>query len=121
MTTTDVAKVCHEANKALCEGLGDNSQLAWESASPEEQMAVTTAVQNQLNNPATTAEDVHNAWCQKMFAAGYYYGPVKDETLKEDPALVHYNKLPADAQAKSNLFITIVNQLSALVPKPGQA
>jgi hypothetical protein len=32
MTTTDIAKVCHETNRAYCETLGDNSQPPWEEA-----------------------------------------------------------------------------------------
>jgi len=28
----NIAKVCHEANRAYCESIGDNSQLSWEDA-----------------------------------------------------------------------------------------
>jgi hypothetical protein len=32
MTTEQIAKVCHEVNRAYCASLGDTSQAAWEDA-----------------------------------------------------------------------------------------
>jgi len=32
MTTEQIAQVCHEANRAFCSSIGDNSQHAWDAA-----------------------------------------------------------------------------------------
>ncbi len=32
MDMNQIARVCHEVNKAYCEALGDNSQPTWEDA-----------------------------------------------------------------------------------------
>lgn len=32
MNIENVAKVCHEVNRAYCQALGDDSQIVWESA-----------------------------------------------------------------------------------------
>lgn len=32
LTPEDIAKVCHEANRAYCAGIGDHSQKSWEES-----------------------------------------------------------------------------------------
>ncbi len=38
MNAETIAKVCHEANRAYCQTIGDNSQLAWEQAEEWQQI-----------------------------------------------------------------------------------
>ena len=32
MTEQEIARVCHEVNRAYCQAIGDNSQPTWEDA-----------------------------------------------------------------------------------------
>lgn len=40
------------------------------------------------------AEQVHDEWAQARFAAGWKYGPERNDKLKTHPCLVPYGELP---------------------------
>ena len=40
------------------------------------------------------AENVHDIWAQSRMAAGWTYGPERDDVLKHNPCLVPYAELP---------------------------
>lgn len=40
------------------------------------------------------AENVHDIWAQGRMASGWTYGPERNDTLKHNPCLVPYSKLP---------------------------
>ena len=111
----DVARVCHEANRALCEALGDHSQVEWVIA-PEWQMdSAMNGVEFNLKNPEAPASASHDSWLAEKAAAGWKYGPIKDAEKKEHPCFVPYDQLPKDQQAKDHLFKAIVSALAPLV------
>jgi hypothetical protein len=115
MTVSDIAKVCHEANRALCAGLGDNSQLSWEE-SPQWQIdSAIKGVEFNLANPDAPASSSHDSWLEEKRATGWKYGPVKDSEKKEHPCFVPYEALPLDQQAKDHLFKAVVAALTPLL------
>jgi len=111
MKIEDVAKICHEANKALCETQGDNSQKSWDDAEQWQRDSAIKGVQFKIDNPDASPEEQHESWCKAKLDDGWVYGPAKDAELKHHPCLVNYAELPADQQAKDHLFVGITTQL----------
>lgn len=115
MLISDVAKVCHEANKALCESLGDTSQVSFESAPAWQRDSAINGVQFNLDNPDAPASASHDSWLKEKEEAGWKYGPVKDADKKEHPCFVPFEQLPIEQQAKDYLFKAVVAALRPLV------
>lgn len=59
MKINDVAKLCHEANRALCETQGDISQPKWEDAPEWQVNSAIKGVQFHLDNPSAGTDDSH--------------------------------------------------------------
>ena len=102
----NIAKVCHEANKAYCESIGDNSQLHWEDAPDWQKQSAINGVLYHLNNPESKPEDSHVSWSKEKIEQGWVYGETKDPELKTHPCLVDYSALPVSQQNKDYLFCT---------------
>jgi hypothetical protein len=115
MIISDVAKVCHEANRALCSGLDDNSQLPWEEAPAWQRDSAINGVEFNLANPKAPASASHDSWLEEKRLAGWKFGLVKDADLKEHPCFVPYEELPKEQQAKDHLFKAVVAALSPLL------
>jgi hypothetical protein len=109
-----IAKVCHEANKGICETAGDMSQKSWEEAAEWQKEATINNVTHHIMNPNETAEASHLAWVKDKLNAGWKYGPIKDPEKKEHPCLVPYQELPFEQRVKDVVFSVIVNQLKKL-------
>ena len=119
MNIASIAKVCHEANRALCAGLGDNSQRPWDDAPEWQRDSAYNGVIFNINNPDAPASASHDSWLEEKRAAGWTYGPVKDAEKKEHPCFVLYEALPVEQQAKDHLFKAIVAALAPLLtPTP---
>ena len=116
MTAADIAKVCHEANRAYCEALGDTSQLSWEQAPDWQKTSAMNGVKHHLANPGSGANHSHILWCEEKEATGWVYGPVKDPEKKTHPCLVAFEELPPEQQAKDYLFKAIVGALARTLP-----
>lgn len=107
----DIAKVCHEANRAYCQALGDDSQLPWDDAPQWQRTSVINGVNFHIDNPDAKPSDSHNSWLAEKVADGWTYGPVKDPELKQHPCFVPYDQLPADQRAKDFIFMAIVRAM----------
>jgi hypothetical protein len=110
-----IARVCHEANKALCESLGDMSQVSWDEAPEWQKQSAINGVLYNLNNPNAPASASHDNWLEEKRVAGWKYGAVKDAEKKEHPCFVPYEELPLEQQAKDHLFKGIVSSLRILI------
>lgn len=106
-----IAKVCHQANKAWCESVKDFSLVDWEQTSEEDRMTCIKAVEDIMDNPYMTAEDVHNVWLKHKLDSGWKYGPVKDAGKKEHPCIVAYKDLDEHQKSKDILIRNIVISL----------
>lgn len=108
MTTEQVAKICHEVNKAYCEFLGDKSQKSWKDAPDWQRESAIKGVEFHLNNPKAKPSHSHDEWLKEKQATGWKYGPVKDAEKKEHPCFVPYEELPKNQQLKDYLFKAVV-------------
>lgn len=103
-----IARTCHEVNRAWCEYNGDSSQKPWEFAPDWQKESAINGVQFVLENPNAGDAASHEAWSREKIAAGWTYGPVKDEAAKTHPCLVPFGELPPAQQFKDRLFRTVV-------------
>lgn len=108
MNVEQISKICHQANKAFCENIGDNSQVDWDDAPLWQQAAAEQGVKFHLENE-TTASDSHNAWMKEKIDTGWVYGEVKDPEARTHPCIVPYEELPLEQQQKDYLFKAIVD------------
>lgn len=106
-----IAQVCHEANRAYCAAIGDDSQSPWENA-PEWQMdSAVSGVQKIADGEITAPEQSHEGWSAHKLAEGWKYGEVKDPEAKTHPCLVPFGELPLEQQLKDRLFFSIAKTL----------
>lgn len=103
----NIARVCHEANRAYCLSLGDTSQPSWDDA-PEWQR--TSAMLGAALG--TWPRQSHEKWLEVKRADGWTYGPIKDPVAKTHPCMVPYDELPREQQKKDELFCAIVKVLA---------
>lgn len=116
MTIEDIARVCHAANKAYCETLGDLSQKDWENADLDTKSSKVTGVNFALINPDATPESQHQAWYKHKEAGGWMYGPFKDTEKREHPCMLPYDMLPKQQRIKDALFQAVVKSLAPSLP-----
>jgi RyR domain len=106
-----IANVCHEANRAYCQTIGDNSQPSWEDAPDWQRESAIKGVEFNIANPSASASASHDSWLEVKRNEGWKYGPVKDPEKKEHPCFVHHEELPIEQQKKDHLFKAIVAAL----------
>lgn len=106
-----VAKVCHEANRAYCETIGDFSQKPWDEAEEWQRESAVKGVLFRANNPTLPDSAQHDAWMKEKIEAGWVYGPEKDAEKKTHPCIVPYAQLPHFQRLKDALFVGIVDAL----------
>lgn len=109
---TQIARVCHEANRAWCEANGDTTQKGWDDAEDWQKVAALKGVTFLMKNPDAPASTTHDEWSEAKVADGWVYGPVKDGVKKTHPCLVPFEDLPEFEQAKDRLFKAVVNSLN---------
>jgi hypothetical protein len=116
-----IARVCHEANRAICLMFGDNSQFEWDKAKQWQLDSAVKGVEFRIANPGGTPEDQHNAWMADKEKDGWVYGPVKDMDAKTHPCMVTYNELPAKDRIKDKVFCAIVDAMIAFETEGAEA
>lgn len=112
MNPAQIAYVCHEANKAYCEMIGDLSQKSWDNAETWQRDSAVKGVEFALANPDAPASAQHEAWLNDKTKDGWTLGPVKDPTKKEHPCMVPYLELPLEQRLKDSLFKGVVRGLT---------
>ena len=111
MTNEQIARVCHQANKAYCESIGDVSQSDWEDAQEWQRDSAIKGVEFRKQNPGALPSAQHDSWMKEKVDAGWVYGPEKNADLKQHPCIVSYDALPIEQRKKDSLFIAIVDAL----------
>lgn len=105
----DVAKICHQANKAYCEAINDFSQKPWAMCEQWQRESAINGVKFHLANPGAGPESSHNNWMKEKLDDGWVYGLKKDTVKKTHFCMVPYMELPIEQRLKDSLFISIVN------------
>ncbi len=113
MTTEDVARICHAANKEYCETLGDHSQKPWDEAEQWQRESAIKGVTFALYNPEAPPSAQHDAWLKDKEADGWKWGNVKDPINRLHPCMMPYEDLPAEQRGKDYLFRAIVRSMVA--------
>jgi hypothetical protein len=124
LTEEQIARVCHEANRAYCMNIGDHSQPPWEMAPVWQKESAILGVREALSNPDRTPEDSHKAWMELKKSQGWKYGPHKAPEKLEHPCMLPYSELPQPQKVKDKLFLSVVRALQAYTmdrPKPVSA
>lgn len=105
-----VARVCHEANKAL-QYIHDDPAPSqpWDCELPEVRQSVIEGVR--LARDGCTPERHHQAWMDYRLARGWTYGPEKDPAARTHPCLVPWERLPLAERDKNRVFLAIVQAL----------
>ena len=109
-----IARACHEANRAFCSYIGDDSQVPWDEASDGIKQSALDGVEFHFANPDAGDSASHDNWSTFKINHGWVYGEVKSEELKTHPCLVAFDKLPKDQQFKDKLFRTIVHAVGMI-------
>lgn len=117
MTKEDIARICHEANRGLCDSQGDYSQSNWNAAPDWQRRSAIQGVQFHLDNPNAPPSASHESWLAEKERDGWAVGPVKDAGKKQHPCMVPFERLPPEQQAKDYLFTAIVNSMAPFLSK----
>lgn len=102
------AELCHEANRAYCESIGDHSQVPWPDAPDWQREAVASGVLFGWDGDRT-AEESHENWLKDKAEDGWHYGPVKDPVRKTHPAFLPYKELPEAQRVKDHIFHAVLS------------
>ena len=111
MSPADIARACHEVNRAYCAALGDTSQPAWGDAPQWQKDSAMLGVELHIVNPNAGPEASHASWMAQKIADGWTYGAYKDPENKKHPCIVPFAMLPREQQAKDFIFRAVVHAL----------
>lgn len=113
MKAESIARICHEANRALQVELGDPAVSPhWEEAPDWQRESAIEGVKKTLDGHSPS--ELHESWCEFKLKDGWVYGEVKDADKKTHPCLIHYDALPEEQRVKDDLFYQIVWSLEHL-------
>lgn len=107
-TIYQIAKICHNVNKAYCESQNDFSQHTWEDAPEWQKSSAINGVKYHLENDVTP-EMSHESWLKQKLDEGWVYGKVKDAEAKTHPCIMRYEELPKYQRTKDSLFKAVVD------------
>ena len=115
MTNEQIARVCHEVNRAYCLSLGDESQLPWSDAPEWVKDSARAGVALHAADRSLGPEASHEAWREHKLADGWVFGWEKNAERKEHPCLVPFDALPREQQTKDFTFQAVVHARWAAV------
>lgn len=112
----EIAEACHEANKAYCELIGDNSQPSWKDAPDWQKESAIKGVEFALTTANPNPEASHESWLKEKKETGWKYGKVKDPEKKEHPCFMPYEELSEEQKAKDEIFIKTIASFQYKTP-----
>ena len=108
MEIIDIARLCHECNRALCEVQGDFSQKDWYEAPQWQRDSAVNGVEFVIAHPDLPPSASHDNWLEVKLRDGWVYGEEKDTDKKTHPCIVAFEDLPKHQQIKDKLFKAVV-------------
>lgn len=116
MLVQEIAEVCHEANRAYCKSINDNSQSIWGMAPNWQRLSAIKGVEFIMANPDAPASASHDSWLAQKTADGWVYGAVKDADKKTHPCCVPYEQLIEEQKRKDYIFVAVVRACLQVIP-----
>ena len=113
LCVVDIARVCHEVNRAYCVSIGDDSQPPWENAPEWQKDSAIRGVEFHSSGDHGPS-DSHVSWMKQKIEEGWVYGPIKDTVKKTHHSLVPYKELSQSEQSKDYIFSAIVKALNSI-------
>lgn len=110
MDINDIARICHEANTALCVVNGDPALPHWDDLEETYRESSRKGVQAAIDGAGP--KELHESWRKERTAQGWVYGDTLDRHAKIHPCLVDYEDLPEKQQMKDALFMAIVRAVN---------
>lgn len=114
VTIDNIARVCHEANRAYCVTLGDGSQPQWDTAPVWQRESARMGVDLHLMGDFGP-EASHISWMKQKTDDGWVYGATKDPEAKTHPCIKPFSELPLEQQMKDHLFRAIVHSFKVAI------
>jgi hypothetical protein len=111
-----IAQVCHEANRAYCKTIGDDSQLPWHEAPAWQRESARMGVDLHLMGDFGP-EASHISWMKEKVDNGWIYGESKCAVEKTHPCIRPFAELPLEQQMKDHLFRGIVHSFKNVITK----
>ncbi len=109
----EIARVCHEANRAYSAMHGDQTHMPWLQSTSEVRQSARSGVMFLAENPMAGPADTHAKWMRHKLDQGWQHGMEKDVPNKLHPDRVRYEQLDPIERAKDRLFCAIVRALLA--------
>ncbi|MCG8345381.1 MAG: hypothetical protein MI685_09535, partial [Chlorobiales bacterium] len=107
-----IAKACHDANRAYCQSIGDNSQKPWSSTKAEIKNSAIDGVKYAIemieDGEDLSSAMMHENWLKGKIEQGWTYGEEKCEESKTHPCCIPYEQLPEEQKKKDAIFIDTV-------------
>jgi len=115
LSVEQIARVCHEANRAYAAGQGDHSKSSWEESPEEIRQSAIAGVKYRLQHSDCTSEELHAQWIVFKEQQGWVYGPCIDYEKKTHHCLLPFDQLPEVERVKDKLFASIVTSMAEWV------
>ena len=112
MEPKDIARVAHEACRALLQIHGDQAQPAWHAAPVWVKKTMIDAVEFLIANPEAGYKSLQDNWLAEKIRDGWKLGKKKDAERKTHPFMVPFDQLPKEQQLKDQLIWSIVAALT---------
>lgn len=107
-----LAEVVHEAACALQDVQGDECPAPpWACAPGYMKATCLDGVRRAM--AGETPEQHHEAWCERLRADGWTWGPVKNPVAKTHPCLRPWRELPRHQQVKDMVFLAVVKAMAS--------
>lgn len=109
-TAEQIARVCHEAIRAVQVANHEEPSPHWPAAPNSQQNSCLAGVELAL--AGADPETLFKGWADRRRGLGWKYGPVRDEQRRTHPNLVDdWAELPPEQRVKDRLFCAIVGVL----------
>jgi len=107
----DIARVCHEANRAFQVVTNDPAPSPpWDVAPEWQKESAIDGAHMALDGQE--ADYLHESWCDFKREDGWIYGVAKSAEAKTHPCLVPYDDLPPEQKMKDDIFYAIVQAMT---------
>ncbi len=116
MLTERTARLCHSANRAYCDIIGDPVAPAWDDLDKDVRHGVMSAVRFiQDCNLDVSPEYLHERWMNDRKKNGWVFGAKLGRKAKTHPNLIAFRELPESQRIKDILFLNIVKAMTPSV------